>query len=210
MRDAHLAPVNAIAVLPLLMLIAGEVDAVDALRGIVKALALVDVVAPLANAEIAALRGKAEARALVVFPLPFVVGAQRVAVMTVAVGLQMTVEFTGIDASRIAAGAGDEGVVVPLPFHLAAKGVVHPAQALPEAIMPGTAVKNRIALIEYAQALTMTVGHLTAVGEAVVGDGHDLVAADGATRQQRDDGEQWNEPHRLSHGITSFLEMIPR
>ena len=50
MRDANLTPVDAIVLLSEVVLIAGDVNAVDMLRGVDGSLALIHIVFPLADA----------------------------------------------------------------------------------------------------------------------------------------------------------------
>ena len=150
------------------MLIFGNVDAVDALGSIVEALAFIGVVFPFPHPEVTVLRGEAEARPLPVFPLTFVISVEGVDVVAIAVGDELVVHLSVVDAGGVATDGRDERVVVPLPVDGASLGISHNAMSLPHAVVPHAAVEDAVAFIQHAEAFPSAIQQLSAVDGAVL------------------------------------------
>ena len=96
--DGHLPPVDVEPLASLFVLIAGNVDAVDAVAGIAHAFAEEASVAPAAGQQAARVDKEPEAVTGIAFEVAFIVGTVCRTVDTVSVGLHVAVKLTGIDA----------------------------------------------------------------------------------------------------------------
>ena len=125
------------------VLVARDVDAVDALAGVVHTLAQIAVVVPLPHAQVSRRRyGEAEALPPVVHPLPFVVSA--VVGQTAAVTMSLcAAEVAGIDFSRIEPYARCQRVGLVVSHDDAASSVALYSRSLPTDAPPPSDVEQR-------------------------------------------------------------------
>ena len=110
-RDAQLFPVDTEAFAAFLMLVARNVDAIDAIGRIAQFFAQETPFFPDAHADVVVgRRFEAEAVALVVFPEAFVVRTVDGVVGALSPGLQVAVHLSAIGAQRVGAYGFDNGV----------------------------------------------------------------------------------------------------
>ena len=145
--DAHLAPVDGEAATALLVLVAGDVDAVDAFGGVAHALAPEAVAEPFAytQAGLAAegiLHLEAETVAEVALPMALEVAAVEMLIGAVALGGESD-EVAAIGARRVGTDARGESVGLKGADDGAAQRVEGDACALALAVLPCAHVQGR-------------------------------------------------------------------
>lgn len=99
--DAHVSPVDVKALAPLFVLVARNVDTINAIAVVVDALSLELVVAPHSGLQVVLIDTKTEAVAPVILPVAFVERVVGAYIGTVSVGLHTAIELAGISADGV-------------------------------------------------------------------------------------------------------------